>query len=85
MVALRAGEINSSGAAWDEGRCYGGAKRTDMDSSVFPSFGVSLTEREIQSVTDYVVGVLRGKGEPTREECLAYWGKNSERVCKPYP
>ena len=71
--------------AWDEGRCYGGAKRTDMDPTVFPSFGVSLTEREIQSVTDYVIGVLRGKGEPTREECLAYWGKDSERVCKPYP
>ena len=71
--------------AWDEGRCYGGAKRTDMDPTVFPSFGVSMTEREIQSVTDYVIVVLRGKGEPTREECLAFWGADSERVCKSYP
>ena len=71
--------------AWDEGRCYGGATRTDMDPSVFPSFGVSLTEREIQSVVDYVVANLQGKGDPTKEECLAFWGANSERVCKPYP
>ena len=71
--------------AWDEGRCYGGAKRTDIDATVFPSFGVSMTEREIQSVTDYVIAVQRGKGEPTREECLAFWGADSERVCKPYP
>ena len=71
--------------AWDEGRCYGGAKRTDLPSEVFPSFGVSLTERELQAVTDYMMVVLKGKGEPTREECLAFWGKDSERVCKPYP
>ncbi len=71
--------------AWDEGRCYGGTKRSDLDPTVFPSFGISLTEREIQSVTDYVIVVLRGKGEPTREQCIAFWGKDSERVCKPYP
>ena len=71
--------------AWDEGRCYGGAKRTDMDPTVFPSFGISMTEREIQSVADYVIAVLRGKGEPTRDECMAFWGADSERVCKPYP
>ena len=67
------------------GLCYGGAKRTDMDPTVFPSFGVSMTEREIQSVTDYVIAVLRGKGELTREECMAFGGADSERVRKPYP
>jgi mono/diheme cytochrome c family protein len=70
--------------AWEEGRCFGGAKQGDFDPKVFPSFGVSLTEREMQSVVDYVMATLQGKGEPTREECLAFWGSSAERVCKPY-
>jgi mono/diheme cytochrome c family protein len=70
--------------AWDEGRCFGGAKRADFDPKVFPSFGVSLTEREMQAVVDYVMVTLQGKGEPTKEECLAFWGATAERVCKPY-
>ena len=69
----------------DEGRCYGGANPSDMDPIVFPSFGVNITDREIQSVTDYVIAILRGKGEPTREECMAFWGGDAERACKPYP
>lgn len=70
--------------AWDEGRCYGGAKRTDLPSEVFPSFGVSLTEREMQAVTDYTMVVLKGKGEPNLEECLAFWDKDAVRTCKSY-
>lgn len=77
--------VHHDTTAWDEGRCYGGAKRSDMDPSVFPGLGKKLTEREIQSVADYVVAVLQGKGDATREECLAFWGDTAQNVCKPYP
>jgi hypothetical protein len=70
--------------AWDEGRCYGGAKRTDVDASVFPPSGIGLSEREMQSVTDYVIAVLLGTGEPTQAECLEFWGKDAVRTCRPY-
>lgn len=54
---------------------FKGSVATSVVAMVFPSLGVSMTEREIQSVTDYVIVVLRGKVEPTREECLAFLGR----------
>lgn len=69
------------GRAWDEGRCYG-LKRSDLPPDRELRFGVELSEREMQDVTDYVLAKIRGRGEATHEECLEYWGSANERVCK---
>ena len=36
---------------------------------------MSLSEREIQAVVDYVMVTLQAKGEPTMEACFAFWGQ----------
>lgn len=70
--------------AWEEGRCYGGAKLSDFDPKMVPPFFANLTGREIQSVADYAIGVIRGKGAPAREECLAFRGGEAVKLCEPY-
>ena len=69
------------GKAWDEGRCFD-LKRSDLPPDRELRFGIELSEREMQDVTDYVLAKIKGRGEPTHEECLEYWGANNERLCK---
>ena len=38
----------------------------------------------MQSVTDYATAVILGTREPTQAECLAFWGKDAVRTCRPY-
>ena len=42
-----------------------------------------LRPNEIAAVADYVVADLKGKGEPTYAECVAFFGDGS-RVCNIY-
>ena len=42
-----------------------------------PQAAVFLNEREIQAVVDYVTIKLQGKDEPTKEDCMAFWGATS--------
>ena len=71
--------------AWGEGRCYDGLKMSDLDENTRPGQGKFISEREIQSVTDYVLAVLKGLGEPKRKECLVFWGQDAVSTCKSYP
>ena len=45
------------------GRKFNESVAASVGAKVFPSLGVSMTEREIQSVIEYVIVVPRGKGE----------------------
>jgi hypothetical protein len=68
-------------AAWDDGRCYG-ITRADLPPDRELRKGIELSEREMLNVTDYVLATMKGRGEPTHEECMAYWGPGSEKVCQ---
>jgi len=74
-------------------------QRGAYDDDAHPCFGLSrhdlgktmpveapatfLRPREIAAVTDYVVADIKGKGEPTYADCLAFFGEGS-RVCNIY-
>lgn len=38
-----------------------------------------LNERQLDAVTDYVMHVIKGSGEPNLEQCVAYWGEKSRQ------
>ncbi len=38
-----------------------------------------LSERQLDAVVDYVVNVIKGSGEPSLEQCTAYWGEKSRQ------
>jgi hypothetical protein len=42
-----------------------------------------LRPDEIEAVATYVVTVIRGKGEPGLQDCVAFFGETS-RVCDAY-
>jgi hypothetical protein len=68
-------------AAWDDGRCYG-ITRADLPPDRELRKGIELTDREMEYVTDYVLARQKGRGEPTFQECMEYWGPGSEKVCQ---
>ncbi len=65
--------------AWKSMPCYGmqAADAGDDMPQIPANF---LREREIEAVADYVLEHLKGRGEPTKEECLAFWGEGA-REC----
>jgi hypothetical protein len=36
-----------------------------------------LRDEEIEAVADYVIARQQGKGAPSRDDCVAFWGANS--------
>jgi mono/diheme cytochrome c family protein len=66
--------------AWDSVPCYA-ARRGDLDSAVVPPSGKVLDADDVRAVTNYVETALRGRGDPTLGECLAYWGESKRQVC----
>jgi mono/diheme cytochrome c family protein len=66
--------------AYNGAPCYGGMTEADLGADFPPKAATFLREREIEAVADYVVEHLQGRGEPTYEDCVAFWGKAS-REC----
>lgn len=65
--------------AWKSAECYG-MKASDVGHDMPPPAAKFLRDYQIEAVTDYVIENLRGKGEPTKEECIAFWGEGA-REC----
>ena len=67
--------------AWrgTERTCYD-MTRSELGDDVPPKAAVMLRDEEIEAVTDYVEAEIQGKGEPTKEDCIAFWGEGS-REC----
>jgi mono/diheme cytochrome c family protein len=61
--------------------CYGGTTRADLGADFPPKAATFLRAEEIEAVAAYVIDHLQGKGEPTYEDCVAFWGKG-ERECE---
>jgi len=57
--------------------CYGGMTRTELGADFPPKAASFLRAEEIEAVTAYVIRHLQGQGEPTYEDCIAFWGATS--------
>lgn len=68
--------------AYDSVACYG-MTRQDVGDQRPPEANVFLRPGDIEAVADYVLSHIKGKGEPTFEECIDFFGSTS-RVCDVY-
>jgi mono/diheme cytochrome c family protein len=61
--------------------CYDGVTKADLGDDFPAQAAIFLREQEILAVVDYVQHQLQGKGEPTKADCIAFWGEG-ERQCQ---
>ena len=62
--------------------CYG-LSRQDLGKDIPVEATVFLRPNEVDAVAGYVLADIKGRGEPTYDECLAFFGDGS-RVCNVY-
>jgi mono/diheme cytochrome c family protein len=67
--------------AYDGAPCYGGMSKAELGADFPPKAASFLREQEIGAVADYVMAHLQGKGAPTYEDCVAFWGEGN-RECE---
>ncbi|MGH6914535.1 MAG: c-type cytochrome [Geminicoccales bacterium] len=60
--------------------CYGMTK-AELGHDAPSKAAIFLRAEEIDAVVAYVITNLKGKGEPTYEDCVAFWGAG-ERQCE---
>lgn len=69
-------------AAWKASDpCYG-MTADEIGEDVPPRPASFLRSHQIEAVTDYVIENLQGRGDPTKEECLAFWGAESRECAR---
>lgn len=68
--------------SYDSVQCFD-MLRKDAGDLMPPEANVFLRPSEIEAVADYVIAHIKGKGEPTYDECIAFFSKGS-RVCNVY-
>jgi|GEM_PF-489130 len=70
--------------AYATNSCYG-YKQGDLNSKTMPPAAEHfLQPREIKEVAAYVATELKGRGDPTFEQCVAFFG-HATHVCNDYP
>jgi mono/diheme cytochrome c family protein len=62
--------------------CYG-KKRADLADGMPPEANVFLRPAEVEQVADYVLAHVKGKGEPTYDQCIEFFGSGS-RACNTF-
>jgi hypothetical protein len=62
--------------------CYGMAKQ-DLESNPLAKPQAFLRPPEVDAVADYVLAHVKGKGEPSYDDCVEFFGEGS-RVCNVY-
>ncbi len=67
---------------YGNGGCYG-LKADEVKDIMPPNANVVLRPAEIDEVASYVVAGIKGKGEPTLSDCVAFFG-DASRVCDVY-
>ena len=65
-------------SAYQATDCYGGTSKADLGADFPPKAATFLRDPEIQAVADYVIAHQQGKGEPTYDDCVAFWGADSQ-------
>jgi hypothetical protein len=63
--------------AYQSAACYGGMTKADLGADFPPKAAIFLRAEEIEAVADYVISHLQGKGEPTHDDCVGFWGPDS--------
>jgi mono/diheme cytochrome c family protein len=64
--------------AYKDVDCYGGMTEADLGADFPPKAATFLRDEEVEAVVVYVATQLRGQGEPTKEDCIAFWGEGSK-------
>jgi mono/diheme cytochrome c family protein len=68
--------------AYDAVKCYD-MNRQDAGAQMPPEGGTFLRPNDIEAVADYVIAHIKGAGEPTYAQCVAFFSSGS-RVCDVY-
>ena len=63
--------------AYKDTDCYGGMTKADLGADFPPKAATFLRVEEMEAVVVYVATRLQGQGEPTKEDCEAFWGEAS--------
>lgn len=67
-------------AAWKPAHpCYGMTAEA-LGGDLPPPAAEFLRDYQVEAVADYVLEHLQGRGAPTKEECVAFWGERA-REC----
>jgi hypothetical protein len=66
--------------AYKSVECYGGMTKADLGADFPPKAAIFLRAEEVDAVADYVIAQIQGKGEPTYDDCVAFWGEGN-REC----
>jgi len=71
--------------AYSDGRCYG-LKQADLKSRqlTMPDPPATLTQREIEAVTDFLLVKIVGQGSMSHAKCIEFWGSEVE-TCNEFP
>jgi hypothetical protein len=67
--------------AYSDGRCYGMTQAALNKLGGLPDPPATLQPREIESVTDFLMAKVVGKGPMDRAKCIEYFGSEVE-ACK---
>src|SRR6185503_5733961 len=68
--------------AYESSKCFG-MPRADVGPGMPPEGGTFLRPNDIEAVADYVLAHVKGKGEPSYDECVNFFG-NTSRACDTY-
>jgi Cytochrome C oxidase, cbb3-type, subunit III len=65
--------------AYEGTECYGGMRKADLGPDFPPKAAIFLRDEEIEAVADYVIAEQQGKGAPSFDDCIAFWGEGSRQ------
>jgi mono/diheme cytochrome c family protein len=68
--------------AYDTIKCHD-MTRQEVGDRIPPEGGTFLRPPDIEAVADYVLIHIKGRGEPSYDECVSFFG-NTSRVCDIY-
>lgn len=69
--------------AYKEHECYGGLTTRDLGRDMPQEAANFLRPKEIETVVDYVIRQIKGKGPPTYQDCVDFFGAGA-RACNVY-
>ena len=86
IIAIKCGVPGKAMPAFDrlaysDGRCYGMTQAALKKLGGLPDPPATLQPREIESVTDFLLAKVVGKGPMDRASCIEYFGSEVE-ACK---
>lgn len=65
--------------AYQTTECFGGLTKADLGHDFPAKAATFLRDQEIEAVADYVLTQIQGKGEPTHDDCVAFWGESAKQ------